>query len=199
MCYSPLADHVRQESILFAISMCLRLFLAISAFSILTFTVHPDKLLQVLSKFGYKSMTGLSIATRMYPTIAADSGTIEDAMKARGVEFEDGNMIKKAKARAPVDDATAAQLDGPVHGDCRGDGGEGVRGGEEDPLFRHASTLRSKIMIGCSSPPSPSASSCSSLGMATPTTNGARLAYGLALSFRSWCCSSRRCCWEVAR
>ena len=54
--------------------MCFRLFLAIGAFSILTFTVHPDKLLQTLSKYGFKSMTGLSIATRMYPTIAADSG-----------------------------------------------------------------------------------------------------------------------------
>ena len=93
---------VREESILFATSMCLRLFLAISAFSILTFTVHPDKLLQILSKFGFKTMTGLSLATRMYPTIASDSGNIEDAMKARGVEFDRGNLIKKAKARAPV-------------------------------------------------------------------------------------------------
>jgi energy-coupling factor transport system permease protein len=94
--------QVKMESLLFATSMSLRLFLAIGAFSILTFTVHPDKLLQILSKFGYKSMTGLSIATRMYPTIAADSGSIEDAMKARGVEFDDGNVITRARARAPV-------------------------------------------------------------------------------------------------
>ena len=94
--------RVTSESLLFATSMCFRLFLAIGAFSILTFTVHPDKLLQILSKFGFKSMIGLSIATRMYPTIAADSGSIEDAMKARGVEFDEGNVIKKAKARAPV-------------------------------------------------------------------------------------------------
>jgi energy-coupling factor transport system permease protein len=94
--------QVRQESVLFATSMCMRLFLAIGAFALLTFTVHPDKVLQILSKFGFKSMTGLSIATRMYPTIASDSGNIEDAMKARGVEFDDGNFVQKAKARAPV-------------------------------------------------------------------------------------------------
>lgn len=94
--------QVRQESVLFATSMCMRLFLAIGAFALLTFTVHPDQLLQILSKFGFKSMTGLSIATRMYPTIASDSGNIEDAMKARGVEFDDGNFVQKAKARAPV-------------------------------------------------------------------------------------------------
>jgi energy-coupling factor transport system permease protein len=94
--------RVRQESVLFATSMCMRLFLAIGAFALLTFTVHPDQVLQILSKFGFKSMTGLSIATRMYPTIASDSGNIEDAMKARGVEFDDGNFVQKAKARAPV-------------------------------------------------------------------------------------------------
>lgn len=94
--------QVRQESVLFATSMCMRLFLAIGAFALLTFTVHPDQVLQILSKFGFKSMTGLSIATRMYPTIASDSGNIEDAMKARGVEFDDGNFVQKAKARAPV-------------------------------------------------------------------------------------------------
>ncbi len=94
--------QVRAEAVLFATSMALRLFLATSAFCILTFTVHPDRLLQVLSKFGYKSMTGLSLATRMYPTIAADAAGIEDAMKARGVEFDAGGMIKKAQARAPV-------------------------------------------------------------------------------------------------
>jgi energy-coupling factor transport system permease protein len=93
---------VKTESLLFATSMCLRLFLAITAFAVLTFTVHPDQLLRVLSKFGFKSMTGLSIAMRMYPTIAADSNAITDAMKARGVEFDRGNVIQKAKARAPV-------------------------------------------------------------------------------------------------
>ncbi len=94
--------QIKAEAVLFATSMALRLFLAMAAFCILTFTVHPDRLLQVLSKFGYKSMTGLSLATRMYPTIAADSAGIEDAMKARGVEFDAGGMVQKAKARAPV-------------------------------------------------------------------------------------------------
>ena len=94
--------QVKEESVLFATSMVMRLFLAVGAFAIFTFTVHPDKSLQIMSKFGIKSMTGLSIATRMYPTIAADSANIEDAMKARGVEFDQGNLVQKAGARAPV-------------------------------------------------------------------------------------------------
>ncbi|QLH75260.1 MAG: energy-coupling factor transporter transmembrane protein EcfT [Methanomassiliicoccales archaeon] len=94
--------EVKEESVLFASSMCARLFLAIASFAILTFTVHPDEMMRTLSKFGYKTITGLSIATKMYPTIAMDSKNIEDAMKARGVEFDSGNILVKAKARAPI-------------------------------------------------------------------------------------------------
>ena len=93
---------VTEGPTLFAISMSLRLVLSVVAFAILTFTVHPDDLLRILSRLGFKSMTGISIATRMYPTIAADSAAISDAMKARGVEFDGGNLVRKAKARAPV-------------------------------------------------------------------------------------------------
>ena len=59
-------------------------------------------------------MTGLSIATRMYPTIAADSGSIEDAMKARGVEFDGGNVIAMARARAPL---VVAKQEALAHGE----------------------------------------------------------------------------------
>lgn len=94
--------RVMEGSVLFAVSMSLRLLLTVVAFAILTFTVHPDDSLRILSRFGFKSMTGVSIATRMYPTIAADSAAISDAMKARGVEFDDGSFVRKARARAPV-------------------------------------------------------------------------------------------------
>ncbi len=93
---------ITQESLLFATSMTFRLFLAISAFAIMTFAIHPDQLLRVLSKFGFKSMTSLSIATRMYPTIADDSRNIQDAMRARGAEFDGGSFMQRAKARAPI-------------------------------------------------------------------------------------------------
>jgi len=93
---------VTEESMLFALSMSLRLFLAVGAFSLLTLAVHPDEALGILSRFGYKTMTGLSLSTRMYPTIAADSRNIMDSMRSRGVEFDEGNFVQKTKARAPV-------------------------------------------------------------------------------------------------
>lgn len=90
------------ESLTFSVSMVLRLFLAMACFSVLTFAVHPDELLRTLSGLGYRVMTGLSLATRMYPTIAADSKDIMDSMRARGVEMDRGNIFQKVRARAPV-------------------------------------------------------------------------------------------------
>lgn len=143
--FGPL--QIKQEAILFATSMAFRLFLAMGAFCILTFTVHPDRLLQVLSKFGYKSMTGLSLATRMYPTIAADSSAIEDAMKARGVEFEAGGMVQKAKARAPVVmpllmNSMDRSMEIAEAMEARGFGA-----GKRSRYFDTPLTLRSKIMM----------------------------------------------------
>ena len=93
---------IMMESTAFAFSMVVRLFLAMASFSVLTFAVHPDDLLRTLSRVGHKVMTGLSLATRMYPTIAADSGAVMDSMRARGVEMDRGNAVEKARARAPV-------------------------------------------------------------------------------------------------
>jgi len=93
---------ITSESILFSISMCLRLFLAVSAFALLTFAIHPDEALRTMSRVGYKTTTALSLSTRMYPTIANDSRNIMDSMRARGVEFDQGGFLKKVKARANV-------------------------------------------------------------------------------------------------
>ncbi len=93
---------ITSESVLFAASMCLRLFLAVGAFSLLAFIVHPDEALRAMSRFGYKTTTSFSLSTRMYPTIAADSHNIMDAMRARGVEFDEGGALQKARSRSPV-------------------------------------------------------------------------------------------------
>jgi energy-coupling factor transport system permease protein len=93
---------VYSESILFAISMCFRLFLAVGAFSLLAFIVHPDEALRAMSRIGRKTTTSFSLSTRMYPTIATDSRNIMDAMRARGVEFDEGGRFKRAQARSPV-------------------------------------------------------------------------------------------------
>jgi energy-coupling factor transport system permease protein len=93
---------IYSESIWFAISMCFRLFLAVGSFSLLAFVVHPDEALRAMSRIGRKTTTSFSLSTRMYPTIANDSRNIMDAMRARGVEFDEGGRFKRAQARSPV-------------------------------------------------------------------------------------------------
>ncbi|HEY3419877.1 MAG TPA: energy-coupling factor transporter transmembrane component T [Methanomassiliicoccales archaeon] len=94
--------RITSESIWFATSMCFRLFVAVGSFSLLAFIVHPDEALRAMSRFGHKTTTSFSLATRMYPTIATDSKNIMDAMRVRGVEFDEGGALKKAQARSPV-------------------------------------------------------------------------------------------------
>jgi energy-coupling factor transport system permease protein len=93
---------VTLEGVTFGVSMCIRLFLAVAAFGFLSFAVHPDESMRTLSRFGFNTMTSLSLAMRMYPTIAADAKGIEDAMRARGASIDRGRAITRAKARAPV-------------------------------------------------------------------------------------------------
>jgi len=139
--------HISEGTILFATSMTLRLFLATVSFCILTFTVHPDKMLQILSKFGYKSMTGLSIATRMYPTLASDSTNIEDAMRARGVELDTGNIVQKARARAPVMmPLLLTSMDRSME-IAEAMESRGFGAGRRTHYFDEPLTVRSKIMI----------------------------------------------------
>ena len=128
---------ITSESVLFATSMCLRLFLAVGSFSLLAFIVHPDEALRAMSRFGYKTTTSFSLSTRMYPTIATDSRNIMDAMRARGVEFDEGGTLQEGPVPLPGGDAAADELSGAVRGHIRGDGGPGIRFRQADVLHRH--------------------------------------------------------------
>ena len=44
----------------------------------------------------------MSIALRMIPTLAEETDRIIRAQKARGADFESGNLISRAKALVPV-------------------------------------------------------------------------------------------------
>ena len=44
----------------------------------------------------------MSIALRFIPTLIEETGKIMNAQKARGAEFDTGNLIQKAKAMLPL-------------------------------------------------------------------------------------------------
>jgi energy-coupling factor transport system permease protein len=91
-------------SLEFAISMCLRIILLVSSFSIFFMTVHPDELaLSLLAmKVPFSFTFTLSLATRFIPTLAAEAQNIIDAQRSRGLELEKGNLLVRVKNMVPI-------------------------------------------------------------------------------------------------
>ena len=95
-----------------AIFMVLRIMLLIMGTFLLTYTTSPIRLTD-----GLESLLGplkklrvpvhevsmmMSIALRFIPTLIEETDKIMSAQKARGADFESGNLIQKAKALVPI-------------------------------------------------------------------------------------------------
>ena len=90
----------------------LRLILLILLSSLLTFTTSPitltdavESILSPLKKFGvpaHEFAMMMTIALRFIPTLLEETDKIIKAQSARGVDFESGNLIKRAKAFVPI-------------------------------------------------------------------------------------------------
>jgi energy-coupling factor transport system permease protein len=95
---------ITQESVLFGVGMSIRLTTLISAFTILTLTVHPDDLMLTMIKLRlpYKSVLLTSLSTRFVPTLIKDVETVTDAYRSRGVKLDKGSFSSKIKNRMPI-------------------------------------------------------------------------------------------------
>lgn len=95
-----------------AVNMALRLIFLVMGSSLLTYTTSPimltdgiEKLLKPFSKIGLPSheiAMMMTIALRFIPTLLEETEKIMTAQKARGADFESGNILKRAKALIPV-------------------------------------------------------------------------------------------------
>ena len=104
--------HISMEGIKLAIFMVLRLMLLIIATSMLTYTTSPiqltdglERLLAPLKKLHvpvHELSMMMSIALRFIPTLIEETEKIISAQKARGADFESGNLIARAKALVPI-------------------------------------------------------------------------------------------------
>lgn len=92
------------NSLDFALSMCLRILLLVSAFTLFFMTVHPDDLAASLlaMKVPFSFTFTLSLATRFMPTLAAEAQNIIDAQRSRGLELEKGNLMTRVKNMVPI-------------------------------------------------------------------------------------------------
>lgn len=104
--------YIYKEGIRTSIFMALRLILLIMGTSVLTLTTSPieltdgiESLLKPFKKIGvpaHELAMMMTIALRFIPTLIDETDKIMKAQKARGADFESGNIIQKAKSLIPL-------------------------------------------------------------------------------------------------
>jgi len=92
------------EAIVYGVAMCLRLLTIISAFAILTFTVHPDDMMlsMIKMKLPYRSVLVTSLSTRFIPTLFDDVERITDVQRSRGLELDKGRLPQRIRGRMAI-------------------------------------------------------------------------------------------------
>lgn len=102
----PPVDSFIEYFIIFEHSgaMTLRFAVLISSFSIFFLTTSPDHLGLALqqSHIPYEFCFAFTTAVRFVPVLADEAQTIMDAQKARGLELEQGNLLKRIRNYIPI-------------------------------------------------------------------------------------------------
>jgi energy-coupling factor transport system permease protein len=83
------------EAVFYGAVMSLRLLDVISVFCLYNIMVHPDKVLNMLERFAFKSALVLSLATRMFPAMIRHLENIKEIQLVRGVDFAKGTFKQK--------------------------------------------------------------------------------------------------------
>lgn len=104
--------RIYSDGLIFAARMALRLILLVVGPAILTFTTTPMELtdgleslmspLEVIRFPVHDVAIIMSIALRMIPALMEETDKIVMAQKARGADFDTGNVFRRAKALIPV-------------------------------------------------------------------------------------------------
>lgn len=103
---------IYREGVIFTVFFVLRLFFLVMGSALLTLTTTPveltdgiESLLKPLKyiKFPVHELALImSIALRFIPTLIDETNRIISAQKARGADFESGNIFKRIKAIVPI-------------------------------------------------------------------------------------------------
>ncbi len=103
---------IYREAVVYTVFLLLRLFLLVMASALLTLTTTPVRLTDGIEslltplkwiKFPVHELALImSIALRFIPTLIDETNRIIAAQKARGADFESGNIFKRIKAVVPI-------------------------------------------------------------------------------------------------
>ncbi len=103
---------IYREGVVYTVFLMLRLIFIVMASSVLTLTTTPVELtdglesllrpLKVIRFPVHELALIMSIALRFIPTLIDETNRIISAQKARGAQFDSGNIFKKIRAIVPV-------------------------------------------------------------------------------------------------
>jgi energy-coupling factor transport system permease protein len=87
-----------------AAAMTIRFVVLVESFSIFFLTTSPDHLGLALeqTRVPYELVFAFTTAVRFVPVLAEEAQTIMDAQKARGLELERGNFLKRVRNYIPI-------------------------------------------------------------------------------------------------
>jgi energy-coupling factor transporter transmembrane protein EcfT len=102
----PPIDTTIEYILLFerSIAVTLRFIVLILSFSAFFLTTSPDRLSLALeqSHVPYEFCFAFTTAVRFVPVLAEEAQTIMDAQRARGLELERGNFLKRVRNYIPI-------------------------------------------------------------------------------------------------
>ncbi len=95
---------VTAANVEYALAMTLRFVVLIESFSVFFLTTSPDHLGLALeqTRIPYEFCFAFTTAVRFVPVLAEEAQTIMDAQKARGLELERGNFLKRIRNYIPI-------------------------------------------------------------------------------------------------
>lgn len=103
---------ITKEGLIAAAKMICRITLLVAGTSMLTYTTSPleltdaiERLLKPLKKVHFpvhELAMMMTIALRFIPTLIEETEKIMNAQRARGADFDSGNLIQRVKALVPV-------------------------------------------------------------------------------------------------
>lgn len=101
---SPGTTQYGMSPLEYAFAMSLRFLLLVESFSVFFLTTSPDHLSLALeqSHVPYEFTFAFTTAVRFVPVLAEEAQTIMDAQKARGLELEKGNFMKRVRNYIPI-------------------------------------------------------------------------------------------------
>ncbi len=95
----PLAGNIdiTLESLVFTLSLTLKLITTVLIFSLFNILVHRDKLLNLVSFAAARSALVITLTTRMIPSLIDQVKEIGEIQRTRGVDLDSKNLIQRVR------------------------------------------------------------------------------------------------------